>query len=165
MATQDEANREAVGEIQIGLEVVRLPVTTLLFLEKKLVDVRTFISKLPTLDQAKQWSYDAANQRWIAEPEESYRTKKVMRNHVKAEATEHHPAQVEVYMEDVPVGVWKKLDFSSAIPSNEKDAMMRRVNTVIEQVKMAREAANEIEVLEVECGYALLNHIFQTDEV
>jgi hypothetical protein len=35
---------------------------------------------------------------------------------VKAEATEKHPAQVEVYHEDVVVGQWKTVKFSGALP-------------------------------------------------
>lgn len=45
----------------------------------------------------------------------------VPRNHVKAEATDKHPAQVEVYHEDVPVGYWTTVKFSGALPA-------RRVN-------------------------------------
>ena len=51
---------------------------------------------------------------------QTLRTKKVPRNHVKAEATEKHPAQVEVYYEDVAVGYWTTVKFSGALPAQPR---------------------------------------------
>ena len=78
-----------------------VPVSYLLFLEKQLVDLHTFVKKLPVLDAAESWTIDPSADCWRTEAVRTMRTKKVPRNHVKAEATEKHPAQVEVYYEDV----------------------------------------------------------------
>ncbi|WP_445307320.1 DUF7873 family protein [Microcoleus vaginatus] len=40
---------------------------------------------------------DASADCWATEPVQTLKTFKTPRNHVKAEATEHHPAQVDVY--------------------------------------------------------------------
>src|SRR5581483_8802586 len=104
-----------------------VPVTYLLFLEKQLVDLHTFVEKLPTLDPAKQWKFDNASDTWATEPVQTVKTKKVPRNHVKAEATDRHPAQVEVYHEDVLTGRWTTTEFSGAIPATERNALLDRV--------------------------------------
>ena len=91
-----------------------MPVTYLLFLEKQLADLHTFVKKLPVLDAAESWALDASTDCWATEPVQTLRTKKVPRNHVKAEATEKHPAQVEVYYEDVRIGYWTQTKFSGA---------------------------------------------------
>ena len=57
---------------------------------------------------------DVSTDSWKTEPVQTYRTKRVPRNHVKAEATEKHPAQVEVYYEDVTIGYWTTVKFSGS---------------------------------------------------
>lgn len=162
VASQDLTNCTARAPIVVdGTTLVdNVPVTTLMYLEKQLVDLRTFVSKLPVLNQSKQWSEDHNNDRWVAEPEKSFRTKKVIRNHVKAPATEHHPAQVETYYEDVNIGTWTKTEFSTAIPASHKQDYLNNVNTLIEAVKVAREEANSIEARETKIGAALLGYVF-----
>ena len=51
---------------------------------------------------------------WKTDPVRTIRTKKVPRNHVKAEATENHPAQAEVYYEDLPVAYWTTEPFPTS---------------------------------------------------
>lgn len=88
------------------------------------------------------------------------KTKKVPRNHVKAEATEHHPAQVEVYYEDVTVGNWRTIKFSGALPAKRVNELLARVERVQEVVKFAREEANSIEVEDVKTGEVILGYLF-----
>jgi hypothetical protein len=76
--------------------VAAVPVSYRLFLEKQLADVSGFVRKLPVLDASETWNLDPSTDAWKTEPVRTIRTKKVPRNHVKAEATENHPAQVEV---------------------------------------------------------------------
>ncbi len=59
-ATQDWANTQAKVYILVdGTTILReVPVSYLLFLEKQIVDIRTFISTLPVLDNSGFWVYD-----------------------------------------------------------------------------------------------------------
>src|SRR5689334_20705797 len=52
VATQDDANCRAKANVVVdGRTIVSdVPVTTLLFIEKQLVDIHTFVEKLPALD-------------------------------------------------------------------------------------------------------------------
>ena len=97
---------------------------------------------------------------FASESYQTTKTKKVMKNHVKAEATKEHPAQVETYTEDVIVGYWTTVKFSSAIPAKEKNEMLERVRKLQEAVKCAREEANGMEVESRKIGAAVLNHVF-----
>lgn len=142
--TQDVANTVAHADIVVdGVELVKnVPVTYLLFLEKQLVDLQTFVSKLPTLDVADTWTFDPNRNVYATPPYSTNRTKKVYRNHVKAEATDKHPAQVEVYTEDVKVGEWSTVKFSGTLPVGRKQVLLERINKLQEAVKFAREEAN-----------------------
>lgn len=134
------ARADVVVDGQTLLEAV--PVCYLLFLEKQLVDLHTFVAALPTLDEAKRWSLDPATNQWATEPVQIAVTKKLPQNHVLAAATDKHPAQVHLYHEDVVVGYWTKVEFSGALPAAEAQALLGRVNTLARAVKYAREQAN-----------------------
>lgn len=158
---KDKANQEAEGTFGLGSVAFTLPATYLLFLEKQLVDLHTFIKKLPILDPSEDWAFDEATGQYAAAPVLTNRTKKVPRNHVKAEATKEHPAQVEMWYEDISVGTWKTVKFSGALPATEVNEMLRRVVEAQEKVKFAREQANLVEVKDEKVGEALLRYIFE----
>lgn len=161
-ATKDIANCEARADVVVDGRVIiaNAPVTYLLFLEKQLVDLHTFVKKLPVLDPSEEWHHDSTSNCWATDPAFGVRTKKVIRNHVKAEATEKHPAQVETYTEDVVVGEWKTIKFSGSLPQKEVDEFLARVEKLQEAVKFAREAANSVEVQDARIGKAAFDYVF-----
>lgn len=160
--SKDATNCSARADIVVdGTTLLAdVPVTYLLFLEKQLVDLQTFVSKLPTLDPAFEWSYDANRGVYATEPVGTTRTKKVPRNWVKAEATDKHPAQVEVYHEDVIVGTWNTTRFSGAVPADKVRELSARVMKLQQAVKQAREEANSVEVTDREAGATILGYVF-----
>jgi hypothetical protein len=160
-ATKDVANCSAKADVVVDGRVLLedVPVTYLLFLEKQLVDLRTLISKLPTLDPSETWTLDENTDTWRTEPVKTTRTKKVPRNHVLAEATEHHPAQVQVFTEDVVVGYWTKVAFSGAVPQRRVNELLDRLTKLQDAVKYAREEANSVEVADRRIGDALFGYL------
>jgi hypothetical protein len=161
--TKDLANCEARADVVVdGVVLVpKAPVTYLLFLEKQLVDLHTFLKKLPVLDPSETWVYDHAQDCFATEPVETVRTKKVPRNHVKAEATEKHPAQVEVYYEDITVGFWRTVKFSGALPARRVAELTDRVERLQRAVKFAREEANGFDVKPQKVGDAVFAFLFK----
>jgi hypothetical protein len=162
-ATKDWANCRAKADVVVdGTTLLKdVPATYLLFLEKQLVDLHTFIKKLPVLDASESWSFDSSADCWATEPIQTLRTKKVPRNHVKAEATEKHPAQVDVYYEDVTVGYWRTVKFSGALPATRVNTLLARVEQLQAAVKFAREEANNLEVEDIKVGEEFLAYLFK----
>ena len=160
--TKDAANGDAKADIVVEGNTIAtdVPVTYLLFLEKQLVDLHTFVKKLPVLDAAESWVLDASADCWATEPVQTARTKKIPRNHVKAEATEKHPAQVEVYHEDIVVGYWKTVKFSGALPAKRVNELLDRIDKLTHAVKFAREEANNAQVEEQKVGRTVLQYLF-----
>jgi hypothetical protein len=161
-ATKDWSNCQARADVRVdGVTLLeQVPVTYLLFLEKQLTDIHTFVKKLPVLDAAETWRRDESADCWATEPVNTIRTKKVPRNHVKAEATEKHPAQVEVYYEDVPVGTWRTVKFSGALPAARVNELLARVEKLQQAVKFAREEANNVECEERKVGEKVFRYLF-----
>ena len=161
-ATKDWANCVAKADIVVDGRTLLsdVPVSYLLFLEKQLTDLHTFVKKLPVLDAAEHWSFEESADYWRTEQVRTIRTKKVPRNHVKAEATEKHPAQVEVYYEDIPVGYWTTVKFSGALPARRVNELLERVEALQDAVKFAREEANGTAVTDQHVGEAVFGYLF-----
>lgn len=160
--TKEMGNSQAKADVIVDGKTLlkQVPVTYLLFLEKQLVDINTFVSKLPVLDPASEWVYDGNNDVHATTPVQTVKTKKVPRNWVKAEATDKHPAQVEIFHEDVIVGTWTKVDFSGAVPATRKAELLARVEKLITAVKFAREEANSLVVEDQYAGDKVFSYLF-----
>ncbi|MEU3712633.1 hypothetical protein [Streptomyces catenulae] len=161
-ATKDWANCTARADVTVDGRplLTQVPVAYLLFLEKQLGDLAAFVRKLPVLDASESWVQDPSTDAWKTEPVRTVRTKKVPRNHVKAEATEKHPAQVDVYYEDIPVGYWTTMKFSGALPARRVNELLDRVEKLQTAVKFAREEANGAEVTDQRVGDAVFGYLF-----
>jgi hypothetical protein len=161
-ATKDWANCRASADVVVDGKVLltKVPASYLLFLEKQLVDIHTFVRKLPTLDPSEEWKFDPSADCWASEPNQTVKTKKVPRNHVKAAATDKHPAQVEVYYEDVIVGYWRTVKFSGSLPAQKVNELLAKVEKLQQAVKFAREEANNLEVEDQKVGEKVFNYIF-----
>ncbi|RFS86713.1 hypothetical protein D0T12_08070 [Actinomadura spongiicola] len=162
VATKDWANRDARADVVVDGRTIlaQVPVTYLLFLEKQLAELHSFVDKLPVLDSAESWTYDESQDVWRTDPVETSRTKKVPRAHVLYEATEKHPAQVEAFTEDVIVGTWTKVAFSGALPARRVNELRDRVDRLQSAVKYAREEANATEVDDRQAGDAIFGYLF-----
>jgi hypothetical protein len=161
-ATKDWTNCKARGTVVVDGETLLedVPVSYLLFLEKQMLRLEVFIAKLPTLDPAESWDFDANAAVYATKPQRTTRTKKIPRNHVLAEATDRHPAQVERYDEDMVVGYWEIVKYSGALPAARVAQMLERVRALAAALKMAREAANVTETDDKNVGKTILDFVF-----
>jgi hypothetical protein len=159
--TKDIANEKATASIVVdGKTIVPdVPVTFLLFLEKKLTDIRTFVAKLPTLDPSERWNPDPATGVWVTDEVGKTKSDKVPASYTKSPATVQHPAQVEFFYKDVVVGAWSTRKFSGALPQERVTTLLRRVDMLIDAVKFAREQANSIEVADRFAGKKIFDYL------
>lgn len=166
-ATKDWANCIARADVVLeGEPLLRgVPVTYLLFLEKQLADLHTVLRSLPVLDAAENWTWDEVTDTYRTDPARTVRTRKVPRNHVVAEATDKHPAQVQVYTEDVPAGYWTTTKFSGALPARRVNQLIDRLTRLQHAVKFAREEANTLEVTEEKVGAAVFGWLLAPEAV
>lgn len=160
VATKDVANTRARADVIVdGATVIAdVPVTYLLWLEKQLEHLSAVIGKLPVLDTAQEWHMDP-DETWATPVKQTIKTAKVPRNHVMAPATEHHPAQVTMYTEDVPVGTWSTITFSGAMPGARQRELAARVAALQAAVKFAREEANSLDVTDARVGARLFAYL------
>lgn len=163
VAQKETANTQASAVVELNGEKLfggkPLPATLLLALEGRLRQIREAYNAIPTLEPGERWIWDAQTRSYAADPKESFKTKKVRKNHVKAEATDKHPAQVEVYHEDVIVGIWTTKKWSGALTPAEKADVLERVDELVRAVKQARQRANSHEVEPVSLAKEMYEYI------
>lgn len=162
-ATKDYANAAASGDVVLANGEVLLanaPVPFLLFLEKWVTDLRTFVSNLPVLDPAITWEEDEVSGLYRSTPVATARTRKTPKAHVLYPATEKHPAQVESFNVDEVIGDYTTVRFSGAITKSRRDALVARADTLLQAVKFAREEANTTEVSDENVGKEIFDFLF-----
>jgi hypothetical protein len=161
-ATKDWGNCVASADVVVGDVTIAkaVPVTYLLFLEKKLVDIHTFVSKLPVLDPSEEWTYEPNVGSYVSKPNDTVRTKKVFTPLVLAPATDKHAAQVKEGFEDKPVGTWRTVKFSGALPATVITQMLDRVEQLQRAVKFAREECNSRTVEPMKVGAQVFRFLF-----
>ena len=138
-----------------------VPVGFLLFLEKQLTDLRTFVNNLPVLDSSMNWEYNETSGCYKTPVNRTHKTKKVQKVLVKYPATPEHPAQTDVVSEDILHGYWSTQNMSAALSVPERDLMNGRVEKVLRAVKSAREEANNLEEVAHSNIRAILTYIFE----
>jgi hypothetical protein len=161
-ATKDYANASTAADVVVGDEtlITGAPVPLLLFMEKMLTDIRTFVSKLPVLDPAVDWTEDEVSGLYRSQPVQTTRTRKTPKAHILYPATEKHPAQVESFNVDEVIGDYTTTRFSGAITKARRDALVERADTLLRAVKFAREEANDTEVSDETIGKTIFDFLF-----
>ena len=161
-ATQDFANTEAKASIAIDGQtiVADVPVSYLLFLEKQLQDIKTFITSLPVLSIDKDWQRDPNRSCYVTSPKETVKTKKITDFVVAYEATEHHPAQIKEVSKDVIEGIWSLVEFSGALPQDRVNLLLNRVDKLQKATIQAREEANSREVQQRQVASNIFGYLF-----
>lgn len=163
------ANTNMVAKADIVLEdgtvlVKDVPATSLLELEKRMVELQNFITTIPTLDPAKGFVQDPARDGGIYKAREIFktRTKKEKRVFVKYEATKEHPAQTELLDQDVVVGKLQEQEWSGLLTPAEKSEYLTRVEEVNRAIRQARSRANDqtVDTSKV-IGAQLMGYIFK----
>jgi hypothetical protein len=160
-ATKDWGNRHAVADVEVDGQVLikDAPVPFLLFLEKQIADLHTFVDKVPVLDETDDWMKDDASGLYKTAPTTTHRTKKVQKPVVLYEATKEHPAQTQIITEDVVVGFWDTIKHSGALPTPRKQLLLERIEKLSKAVKFAREQANAAEAEQQRIGKAIFDYL------
>jgi hypothetical protein len=162
--SRDATNMFAKANVVVDNKTVLAdaPVTYLLWLGHQLDDLHSEIKKIPTLDPAEKWTWDREQNMYSTRPSDQVRTKKLEVPLVLHAPTKEHPAQVKSITQDVVTGTWKTTKYSGAMPADERDALLLRVEKLQNAVKQARETANDVEIKKdlPSAGKAIFDFVF-----
>lgn len=160
-ATRDKTNMVACADIDVDGVVIAtsVPVTTLLSLEKRLIEVRQYYDAIPTLDLSAEWTPVPNSNMFKNGPVETYRYVKKTEGVTLYPHTDKHPAQVKEVTNDVLVGTFSQTNYSGEVQPGNKAEWLGRIDRLIEAVKRARAKANETEVVDLKIGKAMFDYI------
>lgn len=163
-AAKDLANCSAKANVTVGGQVLLsgVPSTYLLFLDKQLTTLSSFVARTVELKSDTDWSMDPNSGLFRSGEIRTQVAQKVQEVLVKYQATVQHPAQTEIVSKDVLVGHWTTTKLSGALPKPLKQEILERIQELQLAVKEALEEANgSVEVPENDFGAKVFNHIFK----
>ena len=146
VAVKECTNQLAVADVVIdGVVIIEAaPATLLLGLESKLRILRDLYTKIPTLPVNIRWEKSPEHGEDVyrmQHPDKTIRSAKTFKHRVLYEATEQHPAQIEKWEEQGPIGEYVKEVWSGMVSSAEKSKFLGRIDKLIRAVKQARQRA------------------------
>lgn len=165
-ATKDYANTEAKADVVVNGEVFmeKVPAPFLLWMDHALVDVRTFLNKLPTLPLDENWDYDASKGHYVSRtPEETPKTEQRAKGLVlyphQFEGDKSLPAQTQMVQETEVVGTWANTKYHGGLPVDVKKQYLANTQKLLEAVRTALSEANSSKVERVEPARKLFDFI------
>lgn len=156
------ASSEAVADVRVDGETLieAAPVPYLLWLEKQLSELEAFVRRLPTHDPSTEWTLENPRGVYKSAPVQTARQVQQPRSRVVVPATDHHPAQVQAWQENVMVGTWTTVKHTGAIPVADQAKIVARIHALQRAVHLARAEANRVEAQEPQVGARVLEYIF-----
>lgn len=157
---ETNASEKARAELVIeGVNFGLFSATSLLALESHLNKIKDLYNNIPTLDTAKKFHFDSQEGLYKTEPEVKFRSVKRPKVIVKYEATEKHPAQTELLYLEHQVGKYETVYSSGRLSLTQKNQLVKRIEGMLESVKIARSKANNAEVTNIKVGQKLFDFI------
>lgn len=155
--------QKASADLFIGDKIIKkMPLTELIALEKRLIEIRKVVEQAPILDASYEWTKSIArNDVWIiSQPKITTKTERIQYPFVLYEATENHPAQIDVIGKDEIVGSYTTVSFSGTITGIQKKDLIKKIDDLIIEVKKSKIKATETSISDVQISVLLNDYFF-----
>lgn len=160
---KEQTNQSANADLIVDGTTIAtgVPATFLLGLENRLRRIRDLYAAAPTLEPGLRWERDeaAGDDIFSVEAKPSFKTEKNIQHKVLVEATKEHPAQIEKWNEDTPVGRIEVTHSSGMLTVAEKSTLLTRIDKLIRATKRARMQANQVSISERTIGEEIFNYL------
>lgn len=172
---KEATNQTAVADLVVDGNALAeaMPAAFYLGMEKELKQLRKMYEVIPTLQPGVKWEKDATlaasdNSKGVyrnANPVKKLKTKQTIAHKILVPADEHHPAQVEKWTEQEPVGEFTEEIFTGMVTPAEKSVMLNRISKLISATKRARMRANKAPIMKKAIGKAIFKYIHTEKDV
>lgn len=149
---KEATNQTAIADLVVeGIVIAeKIPATFLLGMEDRVKRIREVYETIPTLQPGVAWEEDKTQRPGVfkaAHSEKANKTEQIIQHKVLVAATDHHPAQIEKWSEQVPVGAYTNDRWSGMISPARKAEMLEKIDVLLGAIKKARQRANQAEVV------------------
>jgi len=166
---KEATNQDAKADLVVDDDVIAtgLPAAFFLGMERELKALRKVYESIPTLQPGVKWEKDttlaaADNSKGVfrnATPVKKLKTKQTIEHKILVPQDQHHPAQVEKWSEQIPVGEFTEEVYCGMITPAAKSVMLQRITKLIAAVKRARMRANSTDIRKIAVGKSLFKYI------
>jgi len=149
---KEATNQTALADLVVEGSVLaeKIPATFLLGMEERVKKLRELYESIPTLQPGVSWEEDKTQRPGVFKaqhPEKANKTEQVIQHKVLVAPTDKHPAQIEKWSEQIPVGVYTNDRWSGMISPARKAELMEKIDVLLGAIKKARQRANQAEVV------------------
>jgi hypothetical protein len=164
LLVKEATNQAACADLVVDGAVIaeKVPATFLLGMEERLKKVRELYDSIPTLQPGIAWKADETQRKGIYKaefPEKALRTEQTIKSTVLYEATKEHPAQIDKWNEQAPIGTYTTERWSGMLSPAEKAKLISRIDELLAAVKKARQRANQTEIVKREVAKKFYEYI------
>jgi hypothetical protein len=164
LLVKESTNQSACADLVVDGTVLaeKVPATFLLGMEDRLKKVRELYDSIPTLQPGTAWTPDATQRKGVyhaEHPEKTLRTEQTIKSKVLYEATKEHPAQLDKWTEQIPIGTYTTERWSGMLSPAEKARLMERIDTLLGAAKKARQRANQTDITKREIAKSFFEYI------
>lgn len=160
---KEKTNQMAKADLVVdGITITAdLPATFLLGMETKLKAIRDLYESTPTLTPGYKWELDtnAGEGVFVTSLNDKLKTAKTFQHKILVQPTDKHPAQVEKWEEQIPVGKFSETIQSGMLTPAQKSKYIGKIDKLIQACKQARQRANNVEVINEQIGEKLMDYI------
>jgi hypothetical protein len=161
---KEKTNQKAVADLVVDGNILatNIPATFLLGMETKLKRVRELYESAPTLQPGIKWDEDSNLGIGVYSavfPDIKLKTAKTFQHKILVAPTDKHPAQIEKWEEQIPVGKYTTTTQCSMLTPLKKSIFLGKIDKLIQACKQARQRANTQEVEVVSIGKQLFDYI------
>jgi len=168
---KERTNQDARADVTVDGQLIGadIPAGALVAFERELKEYRGLLDTLKTLPPGRKWVKDdtlsaADGTKGVyldAHSDKKLKTVQTIGYKILVPADEHHPAQVEKWKENEPVGEFTQETVSGKITPAEKSRMLANVSTLISAIKKARMRANKAPIVKVSVSKAFFDFIHE----
>jgi hypothetical protein len=164
LAQKESTNQVALADVELdGIKILdNVPATLLLSLENKLALFRKMYEGIPTLAPGLEWIEDPTQREGVYKASHDitrHKTEQTFKSKILVEPTKEHPAQIEKWTEQVPIGNFITTQWSGMVSPARKSELLGRIDALLRAIKKARMRANSTEVLQKPIGKVLFDYI------
>ncbi len=165
LAQKETTNQIAHADVEIGdghKLLDEVPATLLLSLENKLALFRKVYEGIPTLAPGLEWVEDPTQREGIYKSNKDvirHKTEQTFKSQILVKPTKEHPAQIEKWTEQVPIGNFITTQWTGMVSPARKSELLGRIDNLLRAIKQARMRANSTEVVKKSIGKVIFDYI------
>lgn len=165
LAQKESTNQVAIADVEMedGTKLLdTVPATLLLSLENKLALFRKMYEGIPTLAPGIDWAEDPTQKEGVYKAQNDiirHKTEQTFKSKILVEPTTEHPAQIEKWTEQVPIGNFITTQWSGMVSPARKSELLGRIDALLRAIKKGRMRANSTEVIKKSIGKVFFDYI------